>query len=120
MREAPYIRSIPRQLPWVLGLAVIMAVTGPFGSYGSTGLGVRLVYFVATAVVMWLLVLGFAVSIFVVRYTHGVLSGVMPHLRAEPLWIVLSGGVGGVVTGIGLGWFANLLLRAYRPVLAKG
>jgi hypothetical protein len=65
-------------------------------------------------------VLGFAVSIFVVRYTLGVLSGVMPHLRAEPLWIVLSGGVGGAVTGIGVGWLVNLLLRAYRPVMLRG
>jgi hypothetical protein len=59
-------------------------------------------------------------SIFLVRYALGVLFGVMPVLRAEPLWIVLSGGVGGIVTGIGLGWLANLLLRAYRPAMAKG
>ena len=58
-------------------------------------------------------------SIFVARYTLGVLSGVMPHLRAEPLWIVLSGGVGGIVTGIGLGWLANLLLRVYRPAVLR-
>jgi hypothetical protein len=64
--------------------------------------------------------LGFGVSIFVVRYTLGVLSGVMPGLRAEPLWIVLSGGVGGIVTGIGLGWLANLLLRAWRPAVVEG
>lgn len=64
--------------------------------------------------------LGFGVSIFVVRYTLGVLSGVMPGLRAEPLWIVLSGGIGGIVTGIGLGWLANLLLRAYRPAVVEG
>ena len=63
--------------------------------------------------------LGFGISIFVVRYTLGVLSGVMPHLRAEPFWIVLSGGVGGIVTGIGVGWLANLLLRAYRPAVVK-
>jgi hypothetical protein len=63
--------------------------------------------------------LGFGISIFVVRYTLGVLSGVMPGLRAEPLWIVLSGGVGGIVTGIGVGWLANLLLRAYRPAVAR-
>ena len=43
----------------------------------------------------------------------------MPHLRAEPYWIVLSGGVGGVVTGIGLGWLANLLLRVYRPAVLR-
>ncbi|HZX84721.1 MAG TPA: hypothetical protein VFF19_14225 [Reyranella sp.] len=63
--------------------------------------------------------LGFGISIFAVRYTLGVLSGVMPGLRLEPLWIVLSGSVGGIVTGIGVGWLANLLLRAYRPARAK-
>jgi hypothetical protein len=63
--------------------------------------------------------LAFGISIFAVRYTLGVLSGVMPHLRAAPLWIVLSGGVGGIVTGIGLGWLANLLMRAYRPAVAR-
>ena len=62
----------------------------------------------------------FGISIFVVRYTLGVLSGVMPALRVEPLWIVLSGGVGGIVTGIGVGWLANLLLRAYRPAVVRG
>ena len=50
MRETPFLRSIPRQFPWVLGLAIVMAVTGPFGIYGSVGLGVRLVYFGATGV----------------------------------------------------------------------
>ena len=55
----------------------------------------------------------------VVRYTLGVLSGVMPGLRVEPLWIVLSGSVGGIVTGIGVGWLANLLLRAYRPAVVR-
>ncbi|MBI2740940.1 MAG: hypothetical protein HYX38_30950 [Rhodospirillales bacterium] len=64
--------------------------------------------------------LGFGISIFFVRYALGVLSGVMPHLRAAPLWIVLSGSVGGVVTGIGLGWLANLLFRAYRGVAIGG
>ena len=64
--------------------------------------------------------LGFGASIFGVRYTLGVLSGVMPGLRAEPLWIVLSGGVGGIVTGIGLGWLANLLVRAYRRAVVEG
>ena len=63
--------------------------------------------------------LGFGISIFVVRYTLGVLSGVMPHLRMEPPWAVLSGGVGGIVTGIGVGWLANLLLRAWRPAAAR-
>jgi DNA-binding LytR/AlgR family response regulator len=57
MRETAYFRSIPHQFPWVLGLAVVMAVTGPFGSYGATGLGVRLVYFALSTVLIWLQVL---------------------------------------------------------------
>lgn len=60
MRESPYFKSIPHQLPWVLGLAVVMAVTGPFGSYGSAGLLTRLVYFVAIGVLIWLQVLACA------------------------------------------------------------
>ena len=57
----------------------------------------------------------FGLSIFAARYALGVLFGVMPHLRAEPLWIAAAGGVGGLVTGIGVGWLGNLLWRAYRP-----
>ena len=60
MRETPYIHSIPRQFPWVVGFAIVMAVTGPFGLYGYASLGVRLVYFGTTAVLIWLQVLGFA------------------------------------------------------------
>ena len=54
MRESPYFKSIPRQLPWVLGLAVVMGVTGPFGTYSWTGLPTRLIYFASTAVLIWL------------------------------------------------------------------
>src|SRR5262245_19256691 len=57
----------------------------------------------------------FGVSIFAVRYAMGVLFGVLPALRAEPLWIHASGAVGGAVAGIGIGWLANLLRRARRP-----
>jgi len=64
--------------------------------------------------------LGFGVSIFAVRYALGVLFGVLPALRAEPLWICLSGGVGGLVAGIGVGWLANLLLRARRAAVMAG
>lgn len=62
----------------------------------------------------------FGISIFAVRYALGVLFGVLPALRAEPLWICLSGGVGGFVAGIGLGWLANLLLRARRTAVVAG
>jgi DNA-binding LytR/AlgR family response regulator len=60
MRESPYVKSILRQLPWVLGLGVVMAVTGPFGIYFVAGLPVRLLYFITTGVLIWLQVLGFA------------------------------------------------------------
>jgi DNA-binding LytR/AlgR family response regulator len=60
MRESPYFKSIPRQLPWVLGFSVVMAVTGPFGSYFAAGLPIRLFYFTATGVLIWLQVLVFA------------------------------------------------------------
>jgi hypothetical protein len=56
----------------------------------------------------------FGLAIFAARYALGVLFGVQPQLRVEPLGIALAGGVGGIVTGIGLGWLANLLLRARR------
>jgi hypothetical protein len=59
-------------------------------------------------------VLGFGISIFAVRYAMGVLFAVLPALRGEALWICLSGAVGGMVAGIGIGWLANLLRRARR------
>jgi hypothetical protein len=59
----------------------------------------------------------FGVSIFAVRYAMGVLFGVLPMLRAEPLWIYASGAVGGMIAGIGIGWLANLLRRARRSTM---
>ena len=38
----------------------------------------------------------------------------LPALRGEAFWICLSGAVGGMVAGIGIGWLANLLRRARR------
>jgi hypothetical protein len=61
----------------------------------------------------WFMLL-FGLSIFAVRYALGVLCGVAPALRVEPLWIGLSGGIGGLIAGIGMGWLAGLLLRARR------
>jgi hypothetical protein len=54
MRESPYLRSLPWQLPWVIGFVVVMAVTGPFGIYEHINLGIRLVYFGAIGVASWL------------------------------------------------------------------
>ena len=58
MREWTPIRTIPYHLPWVLGIAVVMAVTGPFGTYETMGLGKRLLYFTITGVLAWALVIG--------------------------------------------------------------
>ncbi len=54
----------------------------------------------------------FGSAIFVTRYALGLLFGVLPTLETEPLWISISGGVGGAIAGIGLGWLAGVLLRA--------
>jgi hypothetical protein len=64
--------------------------------------------------------LGFGLSIFAVRYVLGVLFGMAPALKVEPLWIVLSGAVGGAIAGIGLGWLAGLIRRARRASLVMG
>ena len=61
--------------------------------------------------------LAFGTSIFAVRYAMGVLFGVLPVLRADPLWIHASGAIGGMVAGIGIGWLANLLWRARRSMM---
>ncbi len=67
----------------------------------------------------WFMLL-FGVSIFVVRYALGVLFGVAPALKAEPVWIGLAAGVGGVIAGIGIGWLAGLLLQARRSPVVVG
>jgi hypothetical protein len=56
MRESPSIRSLVRDWPWAMGLAVVMAVIGPFGSYTYMGLGGRLLYFTIVGVSFWLMV----------------------------------------------------------------
>lgn len=58
MREWSLLKSVPYHLPWVVGLAVVMGVTGPFGTYQTMGLGLRLIYFTLTGVLAWALVIG--------------------------------------------------------------
>ncbi len=60
MRESPYVRSLPYQLPAVLGLAVVMAVIGPFGTYERMDLGRRLAYFGIIDVLSWLQIVALA------------------------------------------------------------
>lgn len=76
MRELAYFRSIPRQFPWIAGIAVVMAVTGPFGSYGSAGLSVRLAYFSVVGLLIWLQVLGFA--------------ALLTHFEATARWSIVA------------------------------
>ncbi len=57
MRESPYLRSFPYQAPWVIGLAVVMAVTGPFGTYEHMDLVRRLAYFGIIGLLSWLQVI---------------------------------------------------------------
>lgn len=63
MREWAPVRTISYHLPWVVGLAVIMAVTGPFGSYDTMSLGVRLVYFTVICVLTWAQIIGCIVGL---------------------------------------------------------
>jgi hypothetical protein len=56
----------------------------------------------------------FGLSVFLVRYALGVLFGVLPALRGDPLWVALSAGIGGAIAGVGLGWLAEILVRARR------
>lgn len=58
--------------------------------------------------------LGFAVSIFAVRYVLGVIFGVWPALATHSAWIAGAGAVGGAIAGIGLGWLSGLLVRDRR------
>src|SRR5262249_35834325 len=56
MRESLYMRPLPSQLAWVIGLAGVMAVIGPFGSYLYMSLPIRLLYFVLVGVTFWFLI----------------------------------------------------------------
>jgi hypothetical protein len=104
MRESPYFRSIPYQLPWVLGLGVVMAVTGPFGSYGAAGLLTRLVYFLTTSVLIWLQVIAFA--------------ALLANFEATDRWSIVSRmALAGVLASVP-GTFEIIILHSWlvRPI----
>ena len=61
----------------------------------------------------------FGISIFAVRYALGVVFGMAPALKAEPSWIALSGGVGGFVAGIGLGWLGAVAASRSSPWIRR-
>ena len=101
---------------WLVALLAVL----PLGHAIGRRRGVRLLDDGRLQIAGGWFMLGFGLSIFAVRYALGVLFGVLPALKAEPLWIGLSGGVGGIIAGIGLGWLAGLLLRARRSMLVEG
>ena len=47
-------RSLPYQWPWVLGVAVVMTVTGPFGTYERMSIAPRFAYFLIIDLLSWL------------------------------------------------------------------
>jgi hypothetical protein len=57
MRESPYVRSLPYQLPAVFGVAVVLAVLGPFGTYEHMNLGQRLAHFGIIGALSWIQVI---------------------------------------------------------------
>lgn len=54
MRESPYVRSLPYQLLPVLGVALVLAVLGPFGTYQSMDLVQRLAHFGIIGALSWI------------------------------------------------------------------
>jgi hypothetical protein len=58
MREPRYVRNLRDDVPWVLGICLVLALIGPFGTYDMMTLGQRLPYFVITGTSTWLLVAG--------------------------------------------------------------
>jgi hypothetical protein len=57
MRESPYLKSWPWQIWPVIGLAAVLGVIGPFGSYDRMLLGTRLAYFLVIGILNWLQVI---------------------------------------------------------------
>ncbi len=60
MREMLYLKTFTRQVPWVIGLGIVLGVIGPFGLYEATSLITRIVYFVIIGTLTWLQVIGVA------------------------------------------------------------
>lgn len=57
MRESPYVRSLRYQLLPVLGVALLLAVLGPFGTYHSMDFVQRLAHFGIIGTLSWIQVL---------------------------------------------------------------
>ncbi len=58
MREPKYVRSLRDDIPWMLGISLVLAVIGPFGTFDSMSFAYRLPYFLVAGFSTWLLVTG--------------------------------------------------------------
>ena len=58
MREPRYVRNLRDDIPWMLGICLVLAVVGPFGTFDSMTFAHRLPYFLITGISTWLLVVG--------------------------------------------------------------
>lgn len=58
MREPRYVRSLRDDVPWMLGISLVLAVIGPFGTFSSMPFVLRLPYFLVAGLSTWLLVTG--------------------------------------------------------------
>jgi DNA-binding LytR/AlgR family response regulator len=58
MREPKYVRNLRDDVPWILGICLVLAVVGPFGTFDSMRFVERLPYFLISGVTTWLLVVG--------------------------------------------------------------
>ena len=102
----------PRPLQATVGWALALLVALPIGHAIGRRRAVLALPDGRVEIAGGWFMLAFGVSIFATRYALGLLFGITPGLADEPLWISISGVVGGVVAGIGLGWLAGLLLRS--------
>jgi hypothetical protein len=58
MREPKYVRNLRDDVPWMLGISLVLAVIGPFGTFDSMSFAQRLPYFLVAGFSTWLLVTG--------------------------------------------------------------
>lgn len=91
-------------IAWLIALAIGL----PLGLWLGRRRGVRRLTDGRLELAGGWFMLAFGLSIFAVRYALGIVFGMAPSLRADPVWIGLAGGIGGFVAGIGLGWLAGV------------
>ena len=123
MRESPYLRRLPWQFVGVLVLCIVMGVTGPFGTYGTLGLGARLAFFSAVGSLTWVAVALLAAipSTVAVIVVHGWLSWPIPwraYLEIYPdnafLTVVIA-----VLIGLGVEQRLRAVADAERARVAE-